>query len=133
MTRLNYNIFVNDHKKKGMKKMDNKQVAIRIKKLRKESQLTQEQLASYLGVDQTLITKLENGSRNINVTLIEKICCLFGCTEAYLMGEENEYIPIQFAFRSKEIDTNDLENIAMLNRIVLNLRFMNTKLEEDLS
>ena len=53
---------------------------IRLKELRKESKLTQEQLANYLKVDQTLITKLENGTRNLNVTLIEKLCSLFGCT-----------------------------------------------------
>ena len=31
----------------------------RIKLLRKESKLTQEQMASYLNVDQSLVTKLE--------------------------------------------------------------------------
>ena len=62
---------------------------IRLKELRKESKLTQEQLANYLKVDQTLITKLENGTRNLNVTLIEKLCSLFGCTEDYLLGRED--------------------------------------------
>lgn len=50
---------------------------IRLKQLRKESKITQEQLANYLDVDQTMITKLENGTRNLNVTLIEKfVTCL---------------------------------------------------------
>ena len=65
---------------------------IRLKELRKESKLTQEQLANYLKVDQTLITKLENGTRNLNVTLIEKLCSLFGCTEDYLLGREDTRI-----------------------------------------
>lgn len=43
---------------------------IRLKQLRKESKITQEQLANYLDVDQTMITKLENGTRNLNVTLL---------------------------------------------------------------
>ena len=34
----------------------------RIKSLRKESKLTQAQMASYLNVDQSLVTKLENGT-----------------------------------------------------------------------
>ena len=46
---------------------------IRLKQLRKESKITQEQLAKYLDVDQTMITKLENGTRSLNVLLIEKI------------------------------------------------------------
>lgn len=98
---------------------------MRLKQLRKESKLTQDQLAKYLDVDQTMITKLENGTRKLNVTLIEKICNLFGCSEAYLMGEEDTYIPLNFAFRSNGIQTEDLESIAAMNKIVINIRYMN--------
>lgn len=98
---------------------------IRLKQLRKESKITQEQLANYLDVDQTMITKLENGTRNLNVTLIEKICNLFGCSDAYLMGEDDGYIPLNFAFRSNGIQTEDLESIAAINKIVMDIRYMN--------
>lgn len=103
---------------------------IRLKQLRKESKITQEQLANYLDVDQTMITKLENGTRNLNLTLIDKICNLFGCTEAYLMGEDDSYIPLNFAFRSNGIQSEDLESIASINKIVMNIRFMNEKMED---
>lgn len=103
----------------------------RIKSLRKESKLTQEQMASYLEVDQSLVTKLENGTRNLNVDLIEKICNLFGCTEEYLLGESDEYIPLNFAFRSNNIQAEDLQSIAMINKIAMNLRFMDEILKED--
>lgn len=98
---------------------------IRLKQLRKESKITQEQLAKYLDVDQSMITKLENGTRSLNVTLSEKICSLFGCSEAYLLGEDDVYIPLNFAFRSNGIQTEDLESIAMINKIVMNIRYMN--------
>lgn len=98
---------------------------IRLKQLRKESKITQEQMAKYLGVDQSMITKMENGTRSLNVSLIEKICSLFGCSEAYLMGEDDAYIPLNFAFRSNGIQTEDLESIAVVNKIVMNLRYMN--------
>ena len=98
---------------------------IRLKQLRKESKITQEQLANYLDVDQTMITKLENGTRNLNVTLIEKICNLFGCSDTYLMGEDDTYIPLNFAFRSNGIQTEDLESIAAINKIVMDIRYMN--------
>ena len=103
----------------------------RIKLLRKESKLTQEQMASYLNVDQSLVTKLENGTRNLNVDLMEKICNLFGCTEEYLLGESDEYIPLNFAFRSNNIQAEDLQSIAMINKIAMNLRFMDGMLKED--
>ena len=98
---------------------------IRLKQLRKESKITQEQLAKYLDVDQYMITKLENGTRSLNITLIEKICSLVGCSEAYLLGEDDAYIPLNFAFRSNGIQTEDLESIAMVNKIVMNIRYMN--------
>ncbi len=103
---------------------------IRLKQMRKESGLTQEQLAKYLGVDQTMITRLENGTRNLNVTLIEKICSLFGCSDAYLMGEDDVYIPLNFMFRSAGVQTEDLESIAAINKIILNIRYMNEMTED---
>lgn len=98
---------------------------LRLKQLRKESKITQEQLAKYLNVDQTMITKLENGTRSLNVSMIEKICNLFGCSDAYLMGEDDAYIPLNFAFRPNGIQTEDLEGIAVINRIAMNIRYMN--------
>lgn len=98
---------------------------LRLKELRKESKLTQSQLAEYLSVDQSMITRLEDGSRSLNVSLIEKICRLFGCTESYLLGEDDAYVPLNFAFRSNGIQTEDLEGIAAVNKIVMNLRYMN--------
>ena len=85
--------------------MDNKQTVMgkRIKSLRKESRLTQEQLAEFLNIDQSMVTKLENGTRSLTITLLDKICSLFGCTEEFLLGESNEYIPLNFAFRSNGI------------------------------
>ena len=96
----------------------------RLKELRK-GKLTQEQLAQYLEVDQTMITKLENGTRSFNSAIIDKLCALFGCTEEYLFGESEEYLPLNFAFRSNNIQTEDLESIAAINKIVMNIREMN--------
>ena len=98
---------------------------IRLKQLRTESRITQEQLARYLDVDQSMITKLEKGTRSLNITLIEKICNLFGCSEAYLMGEDDVYTPLNFAFRANSIQVEDLESIAAVNKIVMNIRYMN--------
>ncbi len=100
-----------------------------LKKLRKESKITQAQMAKYLKVDQSLIAKLENGTRTLNVELIEKICNLFGCTEDYLLGESEEFIPLNFAFRANNIEAEDLESIAMMNKLVVNIKFMNSVME----
>lgn len=97
----------------------------RLKYLRKESKITQEQLAQFLAVDQSMITKLENGTRSFSITMVDKICSLFGCSEEFLMGECNDYIPLNFAFRSTGIEAEDLESIAAVNKIAMNLKYMN--------
>lgn len=102
----------------------------RIKKLRKENKYTQEQLAQYLQVDQTLISKFENGSRAINPTIKEKLCHLYGCTEAYFMGESNEYIPLRITFETREMKREDMESIAFFNKILMNLLYT-SKIEGD--
>ena len=102
----------------------------RLKELRKNSKLTQEQMAKYLGVDQSMVTKLENGTRALNITLIEKICSLFSCTEDYLFGKSDDYIPVSFAFRANGIQAEDLESIAAVNRIARNIRYMNDLIGE---
>ena len=102
----------------------------RLKELRKKSNLTQEQMAKYLGVDQSMITKLENGTRVLNVTFIDKICSLFGCTEDYLFGASEEYVPMSFAFRANSIEAEDLESIAAINKIASNIRYMNKLIGE---
>jgi transcriptional regulator with XRE-family HTH domain len=102
----------------------------RLKELRIKSKLTQEQLAKYLDVDQSMVTKLENGTRTLNVTLIDKICSLFGCSEDYLLGNSEDYIPLNFAFRANGIQTEDLQSIAAVNKIAMNIRYMNEIGEE---
>lgn len=111
--------------------MDKVRMNERLKELRKADKITQEQLAQYLNVDQTMIAKLENGTRSFNTTMIDKICSLFGCTEEYLTGESEEYIPMNFAFRSSGIEAEDLESIAAVNKIAMNLRYMNGLLGEE--
>ncbi|MCF0116071.1 MAG: helix-turn-helix transcriptional regulator [Erysipelotrichaceae bacterium] len=106
-------------------------VGERVKMLRKESGITQEQLANYLGIDQTTVTKLENGTRKLNVTLMERICELFGCSEYFLLGESDAYTPLCFAFRANSIANDDLQSIAAINKIVMNIGFMNELMGDD--
>ena len=97
----------------------------RLKYLRKESKITQDQLAQFLSVDQSMITKLENGTRSFSITMVDKICSLFGYSEEFLLGESDDYIPLNFAFRSTGIEAEDLESIAAVNKIAINLKYMN--------
>lgn len=95
-----------------------------IKALREQSGFTQSNLAKYLKVDQSLISKIEKGERPITSDMLENLSALFGVT----IGSVNrELIPanrILFALRANEASEDDLETISVINRIAMNLNFM---------
>lgn len=57
-------------------------IGLRIKALRKEKGLTQEQLAFASNLDRTYINSVENGKRNIAIVNIQKITIAFGVSLA---------------------------------------------------
>lgn len=124
MTKLIYN---QDEGGESMPKIDF--VNKRFKELRESCNLTQAQLASFLDIDQSYISKFEKGERKIGVDVLEKLCDLFGCTLKYFENEEETYTPIVMAFRSNKLQTEDLEVISAINRIALNSRFINSLLD----
>lgn len=64
-----------------------KTVGERIKKLRKERDMTQEELGAILGVQKATVQKYEKGSvSNIKPETIEKIAEVFEVSPSYIMG-----------------------------------------------
>lgn len=108
-----------------------KKVGKRIKEIREASGLSQMQIAEFLGVDQSYISKFENGERQFNLEFLEKLCCLFGCTTDNLLSDNSFNTPLQFAFRSDDINTDDLNSISEINKIALNLNEMRKLVKEN--
>lgn len=104
-------------------------IGSRFKDLREQNNFTQTQLANFLEVDQSLISKFEKGERKIGSELLEKACTLFGCDLELLSSDRNDYKPMDIAFRSNNLQTEDLEAISVINKIALNMRFINSLLE----
>ena len=46
-------------------------------------------------------------------------------------GEDDAYIPLNFAFHSNGIQSEDLESIAVVNKIAMNIRYMNELLGDE--
>jgi transcriptional regulator with XRE-family HTH domain len=106
-------------------------VSKRFKELRESSNLTQAQIARFLNIDQSYVSKFEKGERKLSVDILEKMCSLFGCTLKYFENENEEYTPMSIAFRSNSLQNEDLETISSINKVALNIRFINSMLEED--
>ena len=88
---------------------------VRLKKLREENGYSQKQIADYLEMDQSYISKIEKGTRKLNEASFNKLCLLYNCSPYYLLGKSDEYESPKIAFRSDE--TVDLFAISKMNQI----------------
>ncbi|WP_185903711.1 helix-turn-helix domain-containing protein [Hathewaya massiliensis] len=106
--------------------MDNAMFRIseNIKALREQSGFTQSNLAKYLNVDQSLISKFEKNERSLTSDMLDKLAALFGVTTESFCLESIPANRISFALRASEINEDDLETISAINRIALNSNFM---------
>ena len=96
----------------------------KIRQLREKSKISQKQIAEYLGVDQSRVSKIENNERKPSLELIEKISLLFSCSSDCYESKGGCESQLQLAFRAHEVNHEDFEAISAINRIVFNLRDM---------
>lgn len=115
-----------NNSKEGGIIMDNAMFRIseNIKALREQSGFTQSNLAKYLNVDQSLISKFEKNERSLTSDMLDKLAALFGVTTESFCLESIPANRISFALRASEINEDDLETISAINRIALNSNFM---------
>jgi transcriptional regulator with XRE-family HTH domain len=98
----------------------------RLVALRKSSSITQGQLAYFLNVDQSYISKCEKSERQPSTDVLQKLSNLFGCPVKFFVDLECEYQPMEYAFRTNGLELEDLESISVMNKIALNLNYMET-------
>lgn len=92
-----------------------KKVGDNLRILRKENGYSQDQVANYLGITQSNLSKIENGERNFNMTLLDKLCLLYNCSSEYLLGETDIHEKSAIAYRSEE--KVDLNVVAKMNEV----------------
>ena len=101
----------------------------RLKELRKEKKLTQEELAGEIGVSKITILRWENGERQIKPDKAQALADYFGISTSYLLGygykkretkpvEKLESVYVEFLENIKSISDIDLEDLkAFSNRL----------------
>lgn len=102
-----------------------------LKSLRESSGFTQANIASFLKVDQSYISKYESGERSISVDMLEKLAILFGVDMSVFSDRTASTNTLSFALRASEISEEDFETICAINKIALNGNFMNKLLAGD--
>ena len=95
-----------------------------VRLLREKINLTQQQIADYLGISQSAVARIEIGERPISISHLEKLAMLTdGSIKEFSKDSPVFRIP-QFALRSKDASVGDLETIAIINKIANNCRQM---------
>ena len=83
--------------------------------------MTQEELASKLGLKKSAIAKYENGRvENIKRTTIEEMARIFNCNPSYLMGWDEPAKPTTLAahFDGEEYTEDELKEIRQFAEFV---------------
>jgi transcriptional regulator with XRE-family HTH domain len=112
--------------------MTNISIGKKVKELREKAGLNQMQIAQFLEVDQSTISKCEKGERQFQVDHLERLGNLFGLSLGDLMNGDVSVTPLQIAFRADGMQVEDLNAIADIQKIALNLNQMRTLLQESL-
>ncbi|HPH98329.1 MAG TPA: helix-turn-helix transcriptional regulator [Anaerolineaceae bacterium] len=104
----------------------------KVKELREKAGLNQMHIAQFLEMDQSTISKCEKGERQFQVDHLERLGNLFGVSLSDLMNEDVPVAHLQIAFRANGIQVEDLNAIADIQKIALNLDKMHAILRENL-
>ena len=111
--------------------MNNMIIGDNIRILRANAGFTQNNLAQFLQVDQSLISKVEKGERGLSAEMVEKLADLFGVSVEQIEAHPVVASKLSFAFRGSDLSVEDMEAISAINRIALNSEFMRVILREE--
>jgi transcriptional regulator with XRE-family HTH domain len=97
-----------------------KVVGANLKKFRIASEYTQQDVATFLGVDRGAYANYELGEREMPFELTKKICNLYGIAMSILFETDEAKInsDLVCAFRLKEQDVESIEAISEFKDIV---------------
>lgn len=108
-----------------MATLDLANIGRKLQDARKKSGLTQEQVAGILDINQVQLSYYENGKREINLSLLEKLANLYSYELSYFVSDIAVKEPdIQLAFRAEELADEDLQTIVWAKDFLNNLEFL---------
>ena len=103
-----------------------------VKHARESIGFSQASVADFLKVDQSLISKFENGERTLQSDILERLANLLGCKVADFEREGG--VPehqLKTAYRASGLTVDDMETIHNIRRIAINLFFMTNLADGD--
>lgn len=98
-----------------------------LKLLRENSGYTQDQIASFLGVNRSAYANYESGMRSMPLSVMESVASLFGVDLSVLFEEDVESVKslLLCAFRADDLSAEDMKQVAEFKSIAMNYLKMN--------
>ena len=94
----------------------------RLKKVRKEKHMTQEQLAEKLDVSIAFLSRIERGSSQVNLKRLSQICEILGVSEGEILNgvsnKSNKYLNEEFSSLLKDCSPADRSLIYEIAKVV---------------
>ena len=88
-----------------------------LKYIRKQKNMSQEQLGQHLGFGKNTISQYENGIREPNLDTIKKIARIFNVSIDYLVGNNSENIDVLEQNNMGNINPERFETIKLINNL----------------
>ena len=103
-----------------------------LKLLRSSMGMSQDKVASFLGISRSTYSNYEDGLREPPTDVLEKLAALVGCDLATLYEKDEKVVKGQliYSFRTEGLTNNDLEEIASFKKLVLSSQKMDRLLNE---
>lgn len=98
---------------------------------RKANRFTQEQIASYLGIQRSAYSNYESGDREPSLDILEKAATLLGCNLSMFFEEDEKVVEHMLvgAFRVEDLSVADMQEVAAFKKVVMNYLKMDNLLK----
>ncbi|ANU15694.1 hypothetical protein BBI11_00680 [Planococcus maritimus] len=107
----------------------NELIGHNLKRKREAMNLTQQQVATLLGLKREQVSFYENGHRTVSTSLLQKFAGIYDCKITDLLNESeyNKINPVSLAFRAnEEINDFDLEVIMNAKKLLVTFNKLKT-------
>ncbi len=101
-----------------------------VKALRESIGFTQANIATFLNLDQSMISKVEKGEKTLSIDMLEKLSCLFGATVEEIEKDIIKEPSLLTKYKANELIIENMEAFSAINKIAMNVTFMDELLNE---